>query len=52
MPDEACAMARHAFEDALADLDFASEEVYKEASMILQLLRDNITFWTEDETET
>merc|ERR1711937_744249 len=47
-PDEACKMARTAFEDAIAELDNVSEESYKDSTLIMQLLRDNLTLWTSD----
>merc|ERR1712127_853770 len=48
-PDEACKMARDAFEDAIAELDNVGEESYKDSTLIMQLLRDNLTLWTSDE---
>jgi len=48
-PDEACKMAREAFEDAIAELDNVSEESYKDSTLIMQLLRDNLTLWTSDQ---
>jgi 14-3-3 protein epsilon len=48
-PDEACKMARTAFEDAIAELDNVAEESYKDATLIMQLLRDNLTLWTSDQ---
>jgi 14-3-3 protein epsilon len=48
-PDEACTMARQAFEDAIAELDNVSEESYKDSTLIMQLLRDNLTLWTSDQ---
>ncbi|CAD7965001.1 unnamed protein product [Amoebophrya sp. A120] len=45
-PEEACSMARKAFEDAIAELDNVSEESYKDSTLIMQLLRDNLTLWT------
>jgi len=48
-PDEACKMARQAFEDAIAELDNVSEESYKDSTLIMQLLRDNLTLWTSDQ---
>merc|ERR1712138_108575 len=43
-PEEACKMARQAFEDAIAELDSVSED----STLIMQLLRDNLTLWTSD----
>merc|ERR1712151_92157 len=48
-PEEACKMARTAFEDAIAELDNVSEESYKDSTLIMQLLRDNLTLWTSDQ---
>jgi 14-3-3 protein epsilon len=50
-PEEACKMARQAFEDAIAELDNVSEDSYKDSTLIMQLLRDNLTLWTSDEAE-
>merc|ERR1711924_522353 len=50
-PDEACKMARQAFEDAIAELDNVSEESYKDSTLIMQLLRDNLTLWTSDDAQ-
>ena len=47
-PDEACKMARTAFEDAIAELDHVAEDPYKDP-LIMQLLRDNLTLWTSDQ---
>mmetsp|Transcript_10723 Transcript_10723/g.9138 ORF Transcript_10723/g.9138 Transcript_10723/m.9138 type:complete len:121 (-) Transcript_10723:98-460(-) len=48
-PDEACKMARQSFEDAIAELDNVSEDSYKDSTLIMQLLRDNLTLWTSDQ---
>jgi len=48
-PDEACKMARQAFEDAIAELDNVAEDSYKDSTLIMQLLRDNLTLWTSDQ---
>jgi len=50
-PDEACKMARTAFEDAIAELDNVSEDSYKDSTLIMQLLRDNLTLWTSDQED-
>merc|ERR1719337_421691 len=47
-PEEACKMARQAFEDAIAELDSVSEDSYKDSTLIMQLRRDNLTLWTSD----
>merc|ERR1711862_308083 len=48
-PDQACKMARTAFEDAIAELDNVAEDSYKDSTLIMQLLRDNLTLWTSDQ---
>jgi len=50
-PDEACKMARTAFEDAIAELDNVAEDSYKDSTLIMQLLRDNLTLWTSDQQD-
>lgn len=47
-PDEACKLAKQAFDDAIAQLDQLNEESYKDSTLIMQLLRDNLTLWTSD----
>ncbi|XP_008431129.1 14-3-3 protein zeta/delta-like [Poecilia reticulata] len=49
-PEEACKLAKQAFDDAIAELDTLSEESYKDSTLIMQLLRDNLTLWTSDNT--
>ncbi|CAL5355439.1 unnamed protein product [Camellia sinensis] len=46
--DKACNMAKQAFEEAIAELDTLGEESYKDSTLIMQLLRDNLTLWTSD----
>ncbi|KAJ2703903.1 Protein bmh2 [Coemansia sp. IMI 203386] len=47
-PDKACHLAKSAFDDAIAELDSLSEDSYKDSTLIMQLLRDNLTLWTSD----
>ncbi|KAG6399923.1 hypothetical protein SASPL_141408 [Salvia splendens] len=47
-PERACHLAKQAFDEAIADLDTLSEESYKDSTLIMQLLRDNLTLWTSD----
>eukprot|EP00540_Astrosyne_radiata_P008901 CAMPEP_0116841300 /NCGR_PEP_ID=MMETSP0418-20121206/10844_1 /TAXON_ID=1158023 /ORGANISM="Astrosyne radiata, Strain 13vi08-1A" /LENGTH=248 /DNA_ID=CAMNT_0004471703 /DNA_START=80 /DNA_END=826 /DNA_ORIENTATION=+ len=49
-PDQACQIAKQAFDDAIAELDTLNEESYKDSTLIMQLLRDNLTLWTSDQT--
>ncbi|CAL8086509.1 unnamed protein product [Calicophoron daubneyi] len=46
--DRACKLAKQAFDDAIAELDNISEESYKDSTLIMQLLRDNLTLWISD----
>merc|ERR1712146_760448 len=48
---EACTLAKAAFDDAIAELDTLDEESYKDSTLIMQLLRDNLTLWTSDEQD-
>jgi 14-3-3 protein epsilon len=50
-PDRACQLAKQAFDDAIAELDSLTEESYKDSTLIMQLLRDNLTLWTSDAEE-
>lgn len=49
--DKACQLAREAFDDAIAELDTLNEDSYKDSTLIMQLLRDNLTLWTSDNQE-
>lgn len=47
-PGNACQLAKKAFDDAIADIDQIEEEQYKDATTIMQLIRDNLTLWTSE----
>ncbi|KAF2581543.1 hypothetical protein F2Q68_00002557 [Brassica cretica] len=47
-PDRACSLAKQAFDEAISELDTLGEESYKDSTLIMQLLRDNLTLWTSD----
>ena len=47
-PDRACNLAKQAFDEAIAELGTLGEESYKDSTLIMQLLRDNLTLWTSD----
>ena len=46
--EKACKLAKAAFDDAIAELDTLSEDSYKDSTLIMQLLRDNLTLWTQE----
>jgi 14-3-3 protein epsilon len=52
--DSAITLAKTAFDNAVEQLESISDETYKDSTLIMQLLRDNITLWTshdEDKNE-
>ncbi|XP_038074278.1 14-3-3-like protein [Patiria miniata] len=50
--DKACEVAKKAFDDAISELDSMQQDTYKDSTLILQLIRDNLTLWTsESESE-
>jgi len=48
---EACRLAKTAFDEAIAELDSLDEHAYKDSTLIMQLLRDNLTLWTSENQE-
>lgn len=50
-PEKACSLAKSAFDDAIAELDTLNEDSYKDSTLIMQLLRDNLTLWTSDQQD-
>ncbi|KAL3848758.1 hypothetical protein ACJIZ3_010640 [Penstemon smallii] len=50
-PERACHLAKQAFDEAISELDSLNEDSYKDSTLIMQLLRDNLTLWTSDITE-
>lgn len=47
-PTKACKLAKSAFDEAIADIESLEEGEYKDATTILQLIRDNLTLWTSE----
>ena len=47
----ACKLAKKAFDDAIAELDQLKEDSYKDSTLIMQLLRDNLTLWTSEDDQ-
>jgi len=50
-PDNAIQLAKQAFDDAIEKLELLTDESYKDSTLIMQLLRDNITLWTSNTEE-
>merc|ERR1711976_732060 len=48
VPEKACSVAKQAFDNAISELDSLTEESYRDSTLIMQLLRDNLTLWTSD----
>lgn len=48
---QACELAKAAFDSAISQLDTLKEAEYKDSTLIMQLLRDNLTLWTSTENE-
>eukprot|EP01029_Cantina_marsupialis_P028362 TRINITY_DN776059_c0_g1_i1.p1 TRINITY_DN776059_c0_g1~~TRINITY_DN776059_c0_g1_i1.p1 ORF type:complete len:232 (-),score=74.13 TRINITY_DN776059_c0_g1_i1:125-820(-) len=48
---KACELAKSAFDDAVTGLDSLPEESYRDATLIMQLLRDNLTLWRSNDDE-
>jgi len=49
--EEACKLAKEAFDAAIEKLDTLNDASYKDSTLIMQLLRDNLTLWTADSAE-
>lgn len=47
-PQEACDLAKEAFDLAISELDKLRDDQYKDSTLIMQLLRDNLTLWMSD----
>mmetsp|Transcript_9486 Transcript_9486/g.13054 ORF Transcript_9486/g.13054 Transcript_9486/m.13054 type:complete len:269 (+) Transcript_9486:38-844(+) len=47
---KACELAKGAFDAAISKLDSIDEASYKDSTLIMQLLRDNLTLWTTTDT--
>jgi len=47
----ACDIAKKAFDSAIEKLDTLSDSSYKDSTLIMQLLRDNLTLWTSEREE-
>lgn len=50
-PNKACQVAESAFSNAIRDLNSLSRQLYKDSSLIMQLLQDNLSLWKPDCSE-
>jgi len=50
-PLKACELAKKAFDEAIQKLDSINENTYKDSTLIMQLLRDNLTIWSSENEE-
>eukprot|EP01084_Bolivina_argentea_P085840 155155_1 len=50
-PEKACSLAKEAFDGAINKLDTLSDSSYKDSTLIMQLLRDNLTLWTSEQND-
>jgi len=46
-PEKACNLAKKAFDQAIETLDSLNDESYRDSTLIMQLLRDNLTIWNQ-----
>lgn len=46
--EKACEIAKSAFTEGMLDSNILDDEQYKESSLIMQLLRDNIVLWSSE----
>ncbi len=44
-------ISTQAFDESIAELDNLGEDQYKDSTIIMQLLRDNLTLWTSEAPE-
>ena len=47
---KACDVAKEAFDTAIPELNNVPEDQYKDSTLIMQLLRDNLTLWTSEQS--
>lgn len=42
----ACDLAKKAFDSSIAEIETISDDQYKDSTVIMQLMRDNLSLWT------
>ena len=50
-PNTACTIARDAFDDAIKEIETLDSPDYKDSTIIMQLIRDNLALWTAEMEE-
>jgi hypothetical protein len=50
-PEKACELAKKSFDAAIEKLDTLNDASYKDSTLIMQLLRDNLTLWTSEQQQ-
>jgi len=50
-PEMACDLAKKSFDAAIEKLDTIGDANYKDSTLIMQLLRDNLTLWTSSQDD-
>jgi len=50
-PEKACDLAKKSFDAAIEKLDGLGDDSYKDSTLIMQLLRDNLTLWTSSQDD-
>ena len=46
---QACVLAENALQEAMAKIDDVDEETFRDAKSIIELLKENLTLWKEEE---
>lgn len=49
--EQGCSIAKKAFDAAIEKLDTLDDTSYKDSTLIMQLLRDNLTLWTSEQND-
>jgi len=49
--EEATKLAKSAFEAAIDHLDSLGDDEYKDSTLIMQLLKDNLTLWNDNDQD-
>lgn len=51
VPKQECHLAKMVFNNAIAELDTLTEDSFKDSTLIMHLLHDNLMLWTTDEQD-